>query len=316
MSGLSYRRAVRRAAEGAPVHDVIQESDRWSRRGFLGAACAVIAVPAVARVRASAPRFGVRSPFPTDDLAARARLAHGLGCDGIELGPEFLNRSVDDIRAALDGTGIAVSAIVGSLHLLDPDPDIRAAAIELDRTRLHMAEALGASGVIEVPAFGPCRFPGIANTPPPHRQEDALLITALRALAPDIARTGVRLLIEPLTKRETHYMNLQSHGARVIDEAGTPGVALLSDFYHMQMEERDIGDTLAACGDHTAYVHLADGAARTEPGSLPFDYRPGFRALKRAGFTGWLTMECKATDNAEAALARALAYIKAQWSEA
>ena len=49
---------------------------------------------------------------------------------------------------------------------------------------------------------------------------------------------------------------------------------------------------------------------------LPFDYRPGFRALKPAGFGGWLTMECKASDNAEAALARALAYIKRQWAEA
>ncbi len=127
-------------------------------------------------------------------------------------------------------------------------------------------------------------------------------MAGLRALAPDLARTGVRLLLEPLTKRETHYMNLQSHGARIIDEARTPGVSLLSDFYHMQMEEHDIAATLAAHGAHTAYVHLADGSARTEPGSLPFDYRPGFAALKRAGFSGWLTMECKATDRPEAAL--------------
>ena len=93
-------------------------------------------------------------------------------------------------------------------------------------------------------------------------------------------------------------------------------MALLSDFYHMQMEEADIAATLTAHGSHTAYVHLADGAARTEPGSLPFDYRPGFRALKRAGFNGWLTMECKATDAADAALARALAYIRRQWNAA
>jgi sugar phosphate isomerase/epimerase len=258
----------------------------------------------------------VRAPFPNDDLAARARLARSLGYDGIELGPEFLNRSAGEIRAALDGTGIAVSAIVGSLALLDPDSDVRARAVELDRERLQLAQALGASGVIEVPAFGACRFPESANTPSPHRQEDALLVAGLRALAPDITRTGVRLLLEPLTTRETHYMNLQAHGARVIDESRTPGVALLSDFYHMQMEERDIGETLSAHGRHTAYVHLADGTARTEPGSLPFDYRPGFRALKRTGFSGWLTMECKATDNAEAALARALAYIKRQWAEA
>jgi sugar phosphate isomerase/epimerase len=218
------------------------------------------------------------------------------------------------IRAALDG--VPVSAIVGSLQLLEPDPAARAAAVALDRQRLRMAHELGASALIEVPMFGPCKFPDIAATPSPHAREDDLLVAGLQALAPDIGATGVTLILEPLTKRETHYMNVQSHGARIIERAGTRGVALLSDFYHMQMEETDIAATLTAHGSHTAYVHLADGAARTEPGSLPFDYRPGFRALKRAGFNGWLTIECKATDAADAALARALAYIRRQWNEA
>ena len=58
------------------------------------------------------------------------------------------------------------------------------------------------------------------------------------------------------------------------------------------------------------------GAKRTEPGSLPFDYRPGFRALKKWNYAGWLTVESNATDNPEAALGRALAYLRRQWSEA
>jgi len=284
-----------------------------SRRRFLTAACAALSVPRVMRA-AAGPRFGVRSPFATDDLAERARLVRALGFDGIELGPEYLDRSAAAIRAAL--AGVPVSAIVGSLKLLDPDPAVREKAIALDRERLGLAQALGAGSLIEVPAFGACKFPAIAGTPGPHRMEDDLLVAGLRALAPDLARTGVTLLLEPLTKRETHYMNLQAHGARIITESKVSGVALLSDFYHMQMEEPDIAATLDAHGTHTVYVHLADGAARTEPGSLPFDYRPGFRALKRNGFHGWLTMECKATDNPEAALQRALAYIKQQWAEA
>ena len=55
----------------------------------------------------------------------------------------------------------------------------------------------------------------------------------------------------------------------------------MSDFYHMQIEERHIAETLTRVGNLTGYVHLADGLKRTEPGSLPFDYRPGFHALKK-----------------------------------
>jgi sugar phosphate isomerase/epimerase len=285
-----------------------------TRRAFLARTGTIVAAGALLRGDAPGPRFGVRSPFPTSDLAERARLVRRLGFDGIELGPEYLDRGADDLRRALGD--LPVSAIVGSLKLLEPDPSARAAAIALDRDRLGLAKALGAGAVIEVPMFGDCKFPDIAATPSPHAREDDLLVEALKALAPDLLRTGVTLLLEPLTRRETHYMNLQAHGARVIARSSVQGVALLSDFYHMQMEEPDVAATLAAHGARTAYVHLADGAARTEPGSLPFDYRPGFRALKRAGFRGWLTMECKPTDHAEAALSRALAYVKQQWAEA
>jgi sugar phosphate isomerase/epimerase len=49
---------------------------------------------------------------------------------------------------------------------------------------------------------------------------------------------------------------------------------------------------------------------------MPFDYRPGFHELKKWGYSGWLTVESKFTDNPEAALTRALKYLKQQWAEA
>ena len=261
-------------------------------------------------------RFGVRGPFDQKTIRERALLLQKLGFDGIELGHEFLDQSVEEILEQVKGTGIAISAIVGSIKLLDLDPAVRAQAVETDRKRLEMAKALGALGVIEVPVFGPNQFQDLSPIMNPLEIKDRLLIEGLKQLIPDVARAGVKILIEPLTKKETHYMNLQGHGARIIEAVGAPGFTLLSDYYHMQMEEADIGATLAVFGKYTAYVHLADGAQRTEPGSLPFDYRPGFKSLKKWGFSGWLTIESKATDNAEAALGRALKYLKQQWAEA
>ena len=81
-------------------------------------------------------------------------------------------------------------------------------------------------------------------------------------------------------------------------------------------EEDDIARTLQQFGGLTAYVHLADGERRTEPGSLPFDYKPGFKALKGHGYSGWLTVESGATVSPEAALSRAREYLLKQWAEA
>src|SRR5262249_29729103 len=157
-------------------------------------------------------RLPVRGPFPDKDLRARAELLSRLGYQGIELGPEYLDQPVEAILAKLDGTGIRVSAIVGSIKLLDPDPAARAAAVELAKKRLEMARALGAAGVIEVPTFGPCRF----DQGQDKALEDRLLVEGLKLLAPEVARTGLKILIEPLTRKETHYMNRQEHGAQII----------------------------------------------------------------------------------------------------
>ena len=96
----------------------------------------------------------------------------------------------------------------------------------------------------------------------------------------------VTLLLEPCNQKETHFLYAQDHGAELIRRVGAPGFKLLSDFYHMQIEEKDIGETLTRVGNLTAYVHLADGAKRTEPGSLPFDYRPGFWRAQEWGYSG------------------------------
>jgi sugar phosphate isomerase/epimerase len=278
-----------------------------TRRGLLMAGGAALAGRrSAAQSKPREVRFGVRTPLPKVSLRERALLVHSLGYDGIELGHEWLNQPVDAIEEQLAGTGLAVSAIVGSIALLDTYPQKRAQAVELDRHRLRMAKDLGADCVIEVPVFGPNRFPDISPIMTAREVEEKLLVAGLKQLTDDVRETGITLLLEPLTRKETHFINLQSQGAEIIEAVGAPGFRLLSDFYHMQLEEKDIGETLGRYGKYTAYVHLADGEKRTEPGSLPFDYRPGFRALKKWGFAGWLTVESGATDNPEAALGRAL----------
>jgi sugar phosphate isomerase/epimerase len=287
-----------------------------TRRQVLAAGTFALCATPLPANKAGDVRFGVRSPLPKESLRERCLLVKRLGYDGIELGPEWLDQPLDTIQKELDGTGVAVSAVVGSLQLLNTDPRKRAEAVELDRRRLRLAKDLGAGFVIEVPVFGPNKFQDLSPLLTPREIEEKLLVTGLKQLAADVRDTGVTLLLEPLTQKETHFINLQSQAAQIIHSVGAPGFKLLSDFYHMQLEEKNIGETMTKYGELTGYVHLADGEKRTEPGSLPFDYRPGFRALKKWGFSGWLTMESVATDNPEAALRRALLYLKQQWSEA
>jgi sugar phosphate isomerase/epimerase len=286
-----------------------------TRRDLLAAAIGG-AVAKGASAKPKGVRFGVRTPLPNVSLRERALLAAKIGFDGIELGREWLDQSTEALQKQIEGVGVAVSAIVGSIGLLSTEAQKRREAVELDRRRLEMAKQLGADCVIEVPVFGPNKFSDVSPSMTAKDLEQKLLIEGLKQLTADVKRTGVTLLLEPCNHKETHFLNTQGYGAELIHQVDAPGFKLLSDFYHMQIEEKDIGETLASVGNLTGYVHLADGEKRTYPGSLPFDYRPGFHSLKKWGYSGWITMEFKATNDPADELGRALGYIKEQWAAA
>jgi sugar phosphate isomerase/epimerase len=289
---------------------------RLTRRSLLTAAGAALATAAIAPCDSRGVRFGVRGPLPNAPLRDRARIVKDAGFDGIELGNEWMETPVETLQKELEGSGLEVSAIVGSIDLLNTDPEKRAKAIETDRRRLQMAKDLKAGFVIEVPTFGPNKFQDLSPVMNAREVEERILIAQLKQLAGDVERSGVTVLLEPCNRKETHFMYQQAQAARFIEASGSTGFGILSDFYHMQLEEPNIAATLAVHGRHTRYVHLADGEKRLEPGSLPFDYRPGFHELKKWGYSGWLTVESRFTDTPAAALGRALKYLRRQWEEA
>lgn len=142
----------------------MQHTIPFGRREFLAGCGTALAGAALARGEGRAiphkrgVRFGVRAPLPDTALRERALLVKKLGFDGIELGQEWLNQSVESIQEQLSGIELAVSAIVHSIKLIEPHPQVCEQAVELDRQRLQIAKRLGASAIIEVPVFGPTRF--------------------------------------------------------------------------------------------------------------------------------------------------------------
>jgi len=248
-------------------------------------------------------------------LREKAEALQRAGFEGIELGPEWLDRPAEQILADLDGTGIVVTAIVGSIQLLHPDRAVREAGVQLDRKRVELAQALGAEAVIEVPVFGPRQFPDLTPVLFSHELEDRLLIAGLWELVPDLERTGVTLLIEPLNRYETYYLNRQEHGAEICQAVGPTRVKILADFFHMHLEEPNLADALRQVGPHLGYIHVAD-SNRLEPGAGFLDFRTPFAALKEVGYDGWITVESGASKDPETALREAHQRLREWWAEA
>jgi sugar phosphate isomerase/epimerase len=262
-------------------------------------------------------RLGIRGPIPGTTLREKAEALQRTGYAGIELGGEWLNQSADDILKQLDGTGIVVSAITGSIQLLHPDPAIRKAALDVDRARFQMAKAIGANAVIEVPVFGSPKFDDQPDGVSPHAYGTQVLVAQLKSLAPALEEMGVTLLLEPLNRYETRFMNRLEQAVAVIEAVGSDNIRILADFFHMQIEERVIADALRAANRHVGYIHLAD-SNRLQPGAGHTDFRSGFDALKAIGYEGWLTIESglKSGDDPDGQLVEARNLIVATWNSA
>jgi sugar phosphate isomerase/epimerase len=117
----------------------------------------------------------------------------------------------------------------------------------------------------------------------------------LRRLGPIAAAHGVVVAIEPLNRDECNFINTVAEGAAIVREAGHPNIRLLADIYHM-LRENEGPEALVAAGPLLRHVHLAEKDRRTPPGVAGDDFRPYLQALRRAGYAGAISIECRWED--------------------
>ena len=88
------------------------------------------------------------------DARARFELARELGFEGVEIDRPS-NEDLSELAAASRATGVEIHGVIDSVHwttrFSDPDPAVRARAVEALRGALNDAHAVGASTVLVVP---------------------------------------------------------------------------------------------------------------------------------------------------------------------
>lgn len=251
---------------------------------------------------------------PGATFAEKLRNLEAWGFEGVELNGAKLNdpEGFAERKAALRNSPVRASSICGGCpaELVHPSKDRRQACADALRRQLDHAAELGAVGPITVPIFNSNdRVPDLSPWRTRAQIERELLVTMLRPLADYAARAGCAILLEPLNRYESNSLPSQEAGASIVREVGSPGLRLMSDLFHMHIEEPDTPATLRAAGDAVGHVHLADNT-RKEPGSGDIDFRAAFAALREAGFGGYMAYECGLSGPAEEILPRSAAYLK------
>jgi D-psicose/D-tagatose/L-ribulose 3-epimerase len=124
----------------------------------------------------------------------------------------------------------------------------------------------------------------------PTEQELANIARALKPIARRAAEYGMGLGIEPCNRYETHLLNTARQSLAMIERIGEPNVTIHLDTYHMNIEEKGIGNGIIEAGRHCRYIHLSE-SDRGVPGTGTVDWDDCLAALKKSGFEGDLVIE-------------------------
>lgn len=265
--------------------------------------------------------------LPGSSVAEQAKWARDHGVEGIELGVwggglEKMRRDADAINGM-----VPISSVCGnsdakgepSFLFLDADKAKRRASIDGSAAILNFCGEVGAAGQIVPPIFGGPSVPDLSPIKTIEDLEDELMVAALNELGPIAAQNNTLFLPEPLNRYEQHYLRKQSDGVRVIEKSGAPGLGVLADLFHMNIEETDTPQAIREAGKYIKHVHLADNT-RQEPGTGDIDLVAALKALHEIGFNGFMAYECGVSGNSadEKAqnLAKSLEYVRGCLSKA
>lgn len=267
-------------------------------------------------------RFAAREYMvPGKTVTERFENAARIGLAGIEVTGSSRPEFVPEIKAASAATGVKATLMAArSQFVLDARKEERAKSIQAFKDALSMAGEVGALGTIMAPLIaikmeGGQRLPDLSPLLSTAEAERRLLTAILAELADHAQACGVEIIIEPLNRYEQWWPCTLQHGLEISRALGKPGVSVMADFFHMNIEEADMGAAIRAAGTLVRNVHLAD-SHRLWPGTGHTDFRPGFAALKAIGYPHYMAFECGTPGERFAEFAKAMDYLRRVWAEA
>jgi len=245
---------------------------------------------------------------PGATIAEKLRNLELCGYDAIELNYPGVIDDVPRVKAALAGSPLhARTMCLTTGHDLAVLDDDHAARLSLFLRTIDLAADLGVETLVSVPVRGPW--------PEKVTEEEELnaYASALNVLGEVAEERGLRIVIEPLIRYETHLLNTLAKAASAASRAGHPAIKILADFFHMNVEEADIAASIRESSDRIGHVHLAD-SNRLNPRCDHLDFGPGLRALAEGGYDGVLALECRVAGEPIAELRRSADIIRRLWA--
>ncbi len=250
-----------------------------------------------------------------NDLAEACRKAAALGFDGVEvfapcadaLDRTLLKDILGQNNLELSALGTGAGFLLNGLHLCEADIARRQSAIDFIAGFIETAAGFGAATIIG----------SMQGSIPDGTQRTAAeqwVRVALNDLAALAARFDVPLLLEPLNRYETNFVNRLEQGTQLISSLDNDNVKLLADLFHMNIEEGSLANAIRKNGEFIGYVHLAD-SNRRPAGLGHIDFGEVAGALGDIGYNGYVSAEALPWPDSAAAAKQTMKVFKKYFAD-
>jgi hydroxypyruvate isomerase len=105
------------------------------------------------------------------------------------------------------------------------------------------------------------------------------VIDALKAGAEILEKTGLVMVLEPLSDNPDLFLRTSDQSYAVCRAVGSPSCKILYDMYHMQRNEGDIVQRIRWAWSEIAYFQIGDNPGRKEPGTGEMNYQHLFKFI-------------------------------------
>jgi hydroxypyruvate isomerase len=148
---------------------------------------------------------------------------------------------------------------------------------------------------------------GVAQGPEAH----GTFVANLKYAAQRLAREGMQAMIEPLSARTLAgcFLGGSAQAARIQDEVGAANLRIQYDFFHMQLLEGNLAQTVERLLPRIGHLQVADAPGRNEPGTGEINFEFLLPYLDRLGYAGWVGCEYNPTGDTVESLKWARRYL-------
>lgn len=247
------------------------------------------------------------------------QFAAKAGYDGIEIAPFTIAKYVTDIskqqrkeirkaaaQANIRVTGIHwVLAHTEGIFLTHNDPAVREKSSKYFCELVDFCAEIGGNIIV----VGSPKQRNIPEGASAVQAFDWAKQTITAAVGRALSR-GVTICIEPLSPKETNFINTAEEAIRFIRPFHTPATKIILDVKAMSSETKPIPQIIQSSWPHFAYFHANDKNLKG-PGFGDVDFKPIAAALHDVGYEGFVSVEVfDFAEGPEAIATRSLDYLK------